>query len=168
MLSFFLLALLATGLSAVLALLVSRWVQGPSLLLHGVGVSGPLVAAASALFTAVESWNRGPLTTFSGLMFVDAWSALLLTVIALVSGLTALYSIPYMGRELAHGKITHCKLGWYYLWLDLLIASMYLSVMLQSLGLTWVLIEATTLASVPLFGPAGTPQALEPAWKYLT
>lgn len=167
MLSLFLLALLVVGLSAVLSLLVAQWGTGPVLLLHGVGVSGPLSASAAALLTAVTCFQQGQLSAFSGLIVVDAWSALLLTVIALVSCLAVLYSIPYMGRELAHGKITRRKLGWYYFWLDLLLATMYLSVMLQSLGLTWVLIEATTLASVPLVGSAGTPQALEATWKYL-
>lgn len=119
MLSFFLLTLLASGLSALLALLGSRWRSGPSLLLHGVGVSGPLAAALAGLATAIKCWNQGPLTALSGLISVDAWSALLLTVIALVSLLAVFYSLPYMGRELAHGKITRGRLGWYYFWLDL-------------------------------------------------
>src|SRR5258708_38753100 len=106
MLSFFLLTLLATFLTALLALLGGRGPSGPLLFLHGVGVSGPLVAAFAGLAIAIQCWNQGPLSALSGLISVDAWSALLLAVIALVSGLAVLYSIPYMGRELAHGKIT--------------------------------------------------------------
>jgi hydrogenase-4 component F len=167
MLPFLLLALCATFSLAVLTLLVSRFLPGSPLLLHSMGGIGPLVAAIAGLLTAITCFNQGAMTTFLGIISVDAWSALLLTVIALVSGLAVLYSVPYMGRELRHGKMTYQKLGWYYFWLNLLVATMYLSVMLTSLGLTWVLIEATTLASVPLVGSTGTPQALEAAWKYL-
>lgn len=167
MLSLFLLALLATGCTALLAGLSGFWRSGPPLLIHAVGISGPLFAAGAALATAVTCWQQGTQRAFGGLIWLDAWSALLLTVIALVSGLAVLYSLPYLGRELARGHLTLRKLGWYYGWLNLLIAAMYLSVMFQSLGLTWVLIEATTLLSVPLVGFAGTPQALEAAWKYL-
>src|SRR6266568_1348403 len=112
MLSFFLLTLLATSFAAVLALLSGRGPSRSSLYLHAVGVSGPLVAALAGLATALQCWNLGRLTALSGLISVDAWSALLLSVIALVSGLSALYSIPYMGREVAHGKMTRRKLGW--------------------------------------------------------
>lgn len=160
------LALFAAIPSALLALLISRWRRG-STLIHIVGMSGPLVAASAGLGMALTCFKNGPISVSSGIIFIDALSAELLAVIALVSLLTLAYSIPYMGRELAHGKITHAKLGWYYFWLDLLLTAMYATVVFNSLGITWVLIEATTLASVPLVGYYGTPQSLEAAWKYL-
>jgi len=151
---------------ALLVLLLGRWHPG-SPLIHLVGGSGPLLSASAGLWLAISCWKQGALTAYHQVVYVDALSALLLTVIALVSLLTIMYSIPYLSRDLAHGKILPAKLGWYYFWFNLLVAAMYATVVLNSLGLTWVLIEATTLVSVPLVGYYGTARSLEAAWKYL-
>ena len=56
---------------------------------------------------------------------------------------------------------------WYYLGLHVFIWTMLATVTVDNLGLLWVGIEATTLASALLVGFYRTRAALEAAWKYL-
>ncbi len=131
------------------------------------GTIGPVVATVMALVSAFNVFTAGPVVAGEGIFYLDALSALMLAVIALVSLLAVTYSIPYLNREMAHGVITISKLGWYYFWLNLLIPAMYATVIVNSLGITWVLVEATTLVSAPLVGFYGRKESLEATWKYI-
>ncbi|NWJ46374.1 MAG: hydrogenase 4 subunit F [Chloroflexi bacterium] len=152
--------------AAVLALVLSR-LPGTVFAVTLVGVAGQVLAAFAALITALYAFNSGPLTGGFGLLYVDALSGLILIVIALVSLLAITYSVPYMGRELLEDHITLTKLGWYYFWFNILTTAIYATVIFNSLGITWVLLESTTLAAAPLVGFYGKHQSLEAAWKYI-
>lgn len=158
--------LLAPGIiSALLALGLSR-LPGAEALTHVSGVAGPLIACCAALWLALAAFSGGPVT-LSPAIYVDALSALLLVAIALVSALAMLYSIPYLARERRRSAITRHQLGWYYFWSGLLVAAMYATPLVSSLGLSWALIEATTLVSAPLVALHGGKLSVEAAWKYV-
>lgn len=159
------LVLLPGVLSAVLALALSR-IPHAEALVHAIGVAGPLIASGAALWLARTALHGGPIIV-APIISIDALSALLLVVIALVSALALLYSIPYFVRERRRSAITRHQLGWYYFWSGWLVATMYATPLVSSLGIGWVLIEATTLVSVPLVALHGTKLSLEAAWKYI-
>lgn len=159
------LVLLPGVLSAVFALALSR-VPHAEALVHAIGVAGPLTASGAALWLARAAFHGGPIV-IAPIISIDALSALLLVVIALVSALALLYSIPYFIRERRRSAITRHQLGWYYFWSGWLVATMYATPLVSSLGIGWVLIEATTLVSVPLVALHGTRLSLEAAWKYI-
>jgi hydrogenase-4 component F len=100
-------------------------------------------------------------------LYVDALSALLVLVIGLVAAVATLYSRGYMRAEVAAGHLPAATLRWYYLWLQLFVASMLVAVLASNLGVLWVAMEVTTVLSGVLVGISRRPHALEAAWKYV-
>ena len=119
------------------------------------------------LTLAAQVFTRGPISGLNGLLYIDALSAFVLAVVSLVTFLAALYSVGYMGREEEEGIITEKQLSRYYLWFHLFVFTMLTSLMANNLGVVWVAIEATTLASALLVGFYNKETSLEAAWKYI-
>ncbi|MBP2651005.1 MAG: dehydrogenase (quinone) [Firmicutes bacterium] len=103
----------------------------------------------------------------SGWFYVDALSAILLLVVAILSLTATLFSASYMERELAEEKIKFSALKRYYALLQLFIFTMIGVLVVENLGLMWVGVEATTLASTLLVAFYFNRSALEAAWKYV-
>jgi len=81
--------------------------------------------------------------------------------------LVSLYSISYFGEELRRKVITLKKLKLYYCLSNAFVLSMILALTTQNMGVLWIAIEATTLASAFLVGFYNNKRAIEAAWKYL-
>lgn len=136
------------------------WIEG----LNAAGATATLVAG---LMLAVRVFGSGPVSALGDLLYVDALAALLIVVIVVVGFLGALYSIGYMQRDIAHGKVPAGQIGWYYLGYHAFLWTMLITGTVNNLGLLWVAIEGTTLVSALLVGFYRTRAALEAAWKYL-
>lgn len=136
------------------------WVEAAS-------ATGATVTLVAGISLALQVFVGGPITAAGDLFYVDALGALLIVVIVLVGFLAALYSIGYLRRDIAHGKITPDRLGWYYLFYHGFMWTMIVSGAVNNLGLLWVAIEATTIISALLVGFYRSKAALEAAWKYL-
>ncbi len=149
----------ATGLGCLLAV--------RKRIVHVLNVLGATGTLLLGLFTAGEVFSRGPVTGLKGLLYIDALSAFVLAVVALVSFIAALYSVGYMGREEEEGIITEKQLSRYYLWFHFFVFTMLTTLMANNLGVVWVAIEATTLASALLVGFYNKETSLEAAWKYI-
>jgi len=130
-------------------------------------VVGALVMLVAGLLVVVDVIANGPQVAAGGVLRVDALSALLLLVIVGVGTIAAVYSVGYLRHDVAHGETTEDQVGWYYLGLHAFLWTMLSAVVVDNLGLLWVAIEATTLASALLVGFYRTKAALEAAWKYL-
>lgn len=102
-----------------------------------------------------------------GLLYVDALSAVLLITVAVLTITSMLLSSSYMEKELLDGHITFKMLRRYYGLLNLFIFTMISVLVVENLGLMWVAIEATTLASALLVAFYFNHSALEAAWKYV-
>jgi len=103
----------------------------------------------------------------AGILYVDYLSAVLLLVVAVLSFTAVLFSTSYMERDLADGHISEPMLARYYGLLNLFIFTMICVLVVGNLGLMWVAIEATTLASALLVAFYFNRSALEAAWKYV-
>ena len=101
------------------------------------------------------------------LLYVDHLSAVFLLVATVLIVTSSLFSISYMEKELDHGEITFPMLRRYYALLNLLFFTMMSVLMVENLGLMWVAVEATTLASALLVAFYFNHSALEAAWKYV-
>ena len=130
-------------------------------------VVGALVMLAAGLLVAAEAVANGPVVAAGGIFYVDALSALLLVTIVTVGALAAVYSVGYLRHDVAHGETPADQVGWYYLGLHAFLWTMLSAVVVDNLGMLWVAVEATTLASALLVGFYRTRSALEAAWKYL-
>jgi hydrogenase-4 component F len=78
-----------------------------------------------------------------------------------------IFSIGYLNEELKHKIIDIKKVKEFYSLAYVFIFSMLLVVTTQNLGVMWIGIEATTLASAFLVGFYNNKLSLEAAWKYI-
>ena len=118
-------------------------------------------------WTIRQTLIQGSYEYGSGLFYWDALSALLLGVIIIIAIYVILFSFGYMEEEVHEKKFPSTRLKWYYFWIWAFIATMLLVVSTPNLGIIWVGIEGTTLATTLLVGFYRTKQAIEAAWKYV-
>jgi hydrogenase-4 component F len=159
-------ALYVLLVSPLLAGILAR-VMPPGRRATAASLLGAVVTCATGLLLIVEIVANGPRVAAGGLLYVDALSALLVLVIVVVGLFATVSSIGYLHRDVRHRETTPDQLGWYHLGLHVFIWTMLMAVTVDNLGLLWVAIEATTLASALLVGFYRTRAALEAAWKYL-
>src|SRR5437016_4982252 len=123
--------------------------------LHTVTAVLTLVGALAVAVTV----NRGePLVAFDGFLRADALSAWMIALIGIVGALAASEAPRYLA---------HTASGRFYPLFHLFVFTMLLAVTTDDVGLMWVAIEGTTLASVFLVNFEGTRASLEAAYKYL-
>lgn len=97
----------------------------------------------------------------------DALSAYMLIVIGAVATLASWASIDYLDDELAHQRSTPAAARLYAVLINVFIAAMTLAVIADNLGVVWVSIEATTIATAFLVGHRRTRASVEATWKYV-
>ncbi|MDX9872740.1 MAG: hydrogenase 4 subunit F [Clostridia bacterium] len=144
------------------------WTTGSRKKLHIINVAGSLALLLAAAAVTIRLQNAGVITysILNGFFYIDALNALVLDITAVVSFLVSLYSVGYLNSEYpAAEDLKRIKL--YYSLTSAFIFTMVLAATTQNLGLLWIAIEATTLASVFLVGFFNTKRSLEAAWKYI-
>lgn len=123
----------------------------------GMVAATAILCAGVVLDVAVR--HGGPVTALGGQLRADALSAFMLTVVGAV-GLTATWSglrvRPRPAPTTSYAVLVVLFLG-----------AMSLGVLADNLGVLWVAVEATTIATAFLVGHHGTRLALEAAWKYV-
>jgi hydrogenase-4 component F len=133
--------------------------------LEVVSVIGSAATFILCLWAAVDAYNAGSIS--NGIWYMDSLSAFMVTMISFVGLVTSLYSISYMRHEVEAGEVAPDRLRLYYTFLHLFMATMLLVCVVDNLGIMWIAIEATTLASAFLVGFYEKPEALEATWKYI-
>jgi hydrogenase-4 component F len=133
--------------------------------------AGLLAAAASTILACgiglAATLGSGAHLAVGHLLRADHLTATMLIVIGSVGSLSCLASIGYIGGELAHGHTTQRGARHYGVLLGVFLTAMSLAVVANNLGVVWVAIEATTVATAFLVGHRGTRTALEATWKYV-
>jgi len=159
--------LLVTPLLATILCLFSpgrRWLEGITLL-------GAVITLGLALATAARVVAAGHIEGIGDWLYADALSALTALVIAFVSTTAAVYSIGYLREDMKEQDTSRGEalghLRRYYVLFNLFVFSMLVVPASNSLGVLWIAIEGTTLASLFLVSFYRTREALEAAWKYV-
>jgi hydrogenase-4 component F len=137
---------------------------------RGLGVAiaaGGVGALACAIAVTVHVSRHGPLEALSGFLYVDSLSAFFAITIALVVAPAGVGSIAYLRAAEERGELSVVQLRLYAVFFALFAALMLGSLETGNLGLLWVLIEASTLASAVLVGLEAKATSLEAAWKYI-
>jgi hydrogenase-4 component F len=133
-----------------------------------------LLGLAAAL--GVRVLRSGPVSLWNGFFYADALSSLVVLLTSFVALVCSIYAVGYFrhderngvfqeGEELGGGHAVN-KLREYYALTPLFVFSMILVALANNLGILWVAIEGTTLASVFLVMFYGRETSLEAAWKY--
>lgn len=118
-------------------------------------------------WTIRETLTHGSYEYGSGLLYWDALSALLLSVIIIIAVYVIIFSFGYMEAEIREKKFPSSRLKWYYFWIWIFMATMLLVVSTPNMGIIWVGIEGTTLATTLLVGFYRNKKSIEAAWKYV-
>ena len=106
-------------------------------------------------------------SALGGFLRTDALSAVVLGLTAFVSLVCAIYAVGYFRRDFAEGRVTERQLRHYYVLTPLFVCAMLLAPMADNLGVMWVAIESTTLASVLLVTFYNKKTSFEAGWKYI-
>ncbi len=99
----------------------------------------------------------------SWLLYIDGFSKIMLVVISIIYLTTILFSTTYI-KHVSKPLLSKSS---YYLFLNLFVLSMLLSVSLNNLGFIWVGIEATTITSALLVAIDNDEASLESSWRYI-
>ncbi|HWR37972.1 MAG TPA: hydrogenase 4 subunit F [Patescibacteria group bacterium] len=99
--------------------------------------------------------------------YLDQLSVVMLFVVALLTLTATLFSFSYMEKEVKEGAVSESLLSRYYALLNLFSFAMISVLVVGNLGLMWVAVEGTTLASALLVAYYFNREALEAAWKYV-
>lgn len=150
--------LLAGGLSLLMT--SSRWLH-----LVNLASMGALVLAEIAIGRAVIA--QGAVTALDELVYVDALSSLILFIIGIVGLACSLYMRSYMDDQVARGVIAPRRLNLFFFLFHMFVFAMVAATVANSLGVQWVAIEATTLATTFLIAFWRRRESLEAGWKYL-
>ncbi|MFD1674017.1 hydrogenase 4 subunit F [Alicyclobacillus fodiniaquatilis] len=139
----------------------------PARLREWIHLAGSIATSLIGLGLVWQVAKHGAMTSHNQFFHIDALSAIVLMIVAIVSLTTSLHSIGYVRHEEAHGLLNDQQSKQYYLFYHLFIATMVFVAVVNNMGLLWVGIEATTIVSAFLVALYKKGEALEAAWKYL-
>lgn len=153
------LALIPLMASALMMLVRPRvWLE----VIHALAA---LSGLAVGLTVAARVWGGETPTAVGGLLRVDGLSALMVVVITVLAAIAALYGLGYIRVEYDDSQLARVRS--FFALFHLFIFTMLLAVTTDNLGIMWVAIEGTTLATAFLVNLHNTPRSLEAAYKYL-
>ncbi len=129
-------------------------------------------AASSAAFLGLGVWlSEATLTTPQWALHhsfrADSLSAFMVVVIGTVSLLATLFTPRTMRQEITSGVTTARYARHYVVLMQVFITCMLSAVLTANLGVLWVSIEATTIATTFLVSHRRTDGAFEASWKYV-
>src|SRR5438552_9156053 len=125
------------------------------------------IVAVLAAWLGAEVLARGTVEAFGGFLRVDALSALVVCLTAFVALACGVYAIGYLREDERAGKVNARLLHRYYVLTPIFVGTMMAVPLVNNLGLLWVAIESSTLASVLLVRFYNQKSSLEAAWKYI-
>jgi hydrogenase-4 component F len=148
------------GALAVAAGLHARG-AGTAMALGGAG------AFASAIALVVRTASLGHYQAWSGFLYVDPLASYFAIVVSLVVVLASLASVAYLRAEEVNGELSSLQVRLYFVFFAIFASGMLAVFLTGNLGLMWILVELSTLASVVLVGLEAKARSLEAAWKYV-
>ncbi len=137
---------------------------------RGIGIAvaaGGTGSLAAAIVLSVRIVAGGPFKLLDGFVYLDSLSAFFVVTVALVAALAGVGSYSYLRAAEDRGELSTLQVRLYGTFFSLFAALMLAALQTGNLGLLWVLIEASTLASAVLVALEARATSLEAAWKYI-
>ncbi len=159
--------LLIPMVAAVLAILIRRC--------DGLRRAILVLAAMGHTAVVAAAWVYKPASVLNGYLRLDEPGMLFLSITSVLFLMAAIYAVGYLKKE-TRGDQKDFEEGIFFsntpeaiftACLLMFLAMMTLVAESQHLGLLWVAVEATTLASAPLIYFHRHHRSLEATWKYL-
>jgi len=127
-----------------------------------------VIAAGLHLAMVIILFLRPPRPMLGGWLALDVLGLLFLAIVSLLFFVSSVYGFSYLSQSaLEQEKSRRDPERLFIACLLVFLATMSLVTVAHHLGLLWVAIEATTLASAPLIFFHRTVPSLEATWKYL-
>ncbi|MDF3001079.1 MAG: hydrogenase [Bacillota bacterium] len=151
-------------LAALLSIIIKK-----TKLLHAVSILSATTLLFLAGYATVAVTANGTLQYpwFWNLFYIDALSVILLDIVAVISLFVSVHAVGYLNGELRQGTLRESKIRLFYLLMHTFLFTMVLALTVNNLGILWIAIEGTTLASTFLVGFHNDKHTLEAAWKYV-
>jgi len=155
-------------LMPLLAMLLSILIRNVRIL-HAVNLacSAALLAFAVLSTKSVILYGILQYHAFGGLFYLDALNVILLDIVAVIGLLVGIYSVGYLNEELRRGEVNAGRIRLFYVLMDAFLFTMVLALTVNNIGILWIAIEGTTLASAFLVGFHNDRHSIEAAWKYV-
>lgn len=118
------------------------------------------------VMVALQVFTGGPVQSADASIYVDALSAFEILIAALVSGAAQFYAFGHMGREFEQQQFSLAKYKRFYAMLNALVFIFMVVCVANNLGVVWIAIEGTTLATAFLVAFYNRNTSIEAAWKY--
>jgi hydrogenase-4 component F len=135
--------------------------------LGAVAAGSGVATLGVAVALAIDLTGRHSVHALSGFIYLDPLSGFFVATIALVVALASFGSGAYLRSEEARRELSPLQVRLYFIFFAIFASMMLASFETGNLGLLWVLIEASTLASCVLVGLEAKAVSLEAAWKYI-
>lgn len=135
--------------------------------LEAVNLVSFFVLAILATCLGTKVLSDGTIQTPNSFLRADSLSALVAGLIAFVALVCGIYAVGYLRREESAGRLNPRQIHRYYVLTPILIGTMMAVPLVDNVGLLWVAMESSTLASVLLVRLYNQKSSLEAAWKYM-
>ena len=143
-------------------------IAGARARLAGVAqAAGAAVAFGCSLALLAILDGGRPLFAWDGFLYVDSLGGFFVMTVAAVTLLAAIGSISYIAAQEDDGELSGFQVRLYFSFFGLFASLMLAALETGNLGLLFVLVEGSTLASAALVGLEGRSRSLEAAWKYV-
>lgn len=130
-----------------------------------MAVAGSAVVFALSLAVAAGYLSLG--TYAISYFHVGGLARMLIALVGFVQFAAVLASGRYMETEIGEKIVTFTQAKWYYALIPVFVLSMVLAIAADGLGLMWIAVEGTTLATTMLVAFYTKEGSLEAAWKYI-
>ena len=140
---------------------------GPRKVMETAMVGGLSLTFALCLAIAGQFLGGTIPIAFGGALRVDGLSALVLVLCGFVGLISGTYGVGYLRRNEARGLVSVRMRREFYGLIPAYVFAMLLVSMSNNLGILWIAVELTTLASVFLVTFHDRDTSLEAAWKFL-
>ena len=158
---------LTMTLAVPLLTAVASLAGGPRRARETTLVGGLALTFLGCLATAKAYLDGHAPSAFSDALRVDALSALVLLLTGFVGLVAALYGVSYLRHREDRGIVTARMRREFYGLIPAYVFAMLLVAASNNLGVLWIAVELTTLASVFLVSFHDRDTSLEAAWKFL-
>jgi len=159
--------LLVVTLAAPLITAAIGGLGGPRQFKETVMIGGLAITFGLCLATAGRFLGGGVPAAFGDALRVDGLSALVLVLCGFVGLLSGTYGVGYLRRNEERRLVTKRMRREFFGLIPAYVFAMLLVSVSNNLGILWVAVELTTLASVSLVTFHDRDTSLEAAWKFL-
>ncbi|MEK7545697.1 MAG: proton-conducting transporter membrane subunit [Patescibacteria group bacterium] len=134
---------------------------------RGVSLAAAALIGGAVIVAAFSGLTGGPVPPIVGWWHADAFTWTLVALVSFVYVAAAAVSYRYVGVEHHEGVLTLPQVRLYFCLLHVFVLTMLAAALADNLGVLWMSLEGTTLATTMLVAMYRKDASIEAAWKYV-